>query len=53
MAFSTAANYSNLPGGVWSPVIFSKNMQTRFRKKSVAQDITNSSYFGEIKGKGD
>ena len=43
MAFSTAANYTNLPGGVWSPVIFSKNMQTRFRKKSVAQDITNSS----------
>jgi hypothetical protein len=53
MTIGSAANYGNLPGGVWSPVIFSKNMQTRFRKKSVAQDITNSSYFGEIKGKGD
>lgn len=53
MAFSIANNYNNLPGGVWSPVIFSKNMQERYRKKSVVADITNSQYFGEIKGFGD
>ena len=53
MAFSIAANYQNLPNGVWSPVIFSRNMQERYRKKSVISDITNSQYFGEIKGMGD
>lgn len=42
MAFQSAAGYSNLPNGVFSPVIYSKNTQKQFRKKSVAQDITNT-----------
>lgn len=53
MAFETAANYNNLPNGVFSPTIFSKKAQMRFRKTSVVEDITNSEYFGEISSFGD
>jgi hypothetical protein len=53
MAFQSAANWSNLPGGVFSPTIYSKKVQMAFRKKAVAQDITNSDYFGEIANFGD
>ena len=53
MAFPSAAGYQNLPNGNWSPTIFSKQAQLMFRKKSVVEDITNSSYFGEIKNFGD
>lgn len=53
MAFSTAANYNNLPNGVFSPTVFSKKAQMAFRKKSVVKDITNSDYFGEISDFGD
>lgn len=53
MAFPTAVNYNNLPNGNFSPVIFSQEVQTMFRKKSVVEDITNTSYFGEIKNYGD
>lgn len=42
MAFSSAAGYNNLPNGVFSPTIYSKKVQKAFRKKSVAEDITNS-----------
>lgn len=42
MAFQIASNYQNLPNGYWSPAIFSKNMQEKFRKKAVVNDITNS-----------
>lgn len=52
-AFQTAANYSNLPNGVFSPTMFSKKVQKAFRKTSVCEDITNSDYFGEIKNMGD
>lgn len=53
MAFSVAANYGNLPNGVFSPTVFSKKAQMAFRKTAVAQDITNSDYFGEIADFGD
>jgi len=42
MAFTAAANWTNLSGGVFSPTIYSKKVQMAFRKKAVAQDITNS-----------
>ncbi len=53
MAFAVAANYSNLPNGVFSPTIFSMKAQLAFRKKAVALGITNNDYFGEIANKGD
>lgn len=53
MAFPSAANYNNLPNGVFSPTIFSKKAQMMFRKTSVVEDITNSEYFGEIASFGD
>lgn len=53
MAFKSAVGYSNLPNGNWSPTIFSKTVQNQFRKKSVAKDITNGDYFGELSGFGD
>ena len=53
MAFQSAGGYSNLPNGVFSPTIYSKKVQKQFRRVSVAEDITNSDYFGEIKNFGD
>jgi hypothetical protein len=53
MAFQSAAGYSNLPNGNFSPVIYSKKVQLAFRKSTVAGDITNSDYFGEISAQGD
>ena len=53
MAFKTAAGYGNLPNGNFSPVIYSKKVQSAFRKTSVIEDITNSDYFGEIANFGD
>lgn len=53
MAFPAAAGWGNLPNGVWSPVVFSKKVQTAFRKTSVVEDITNNDYFGEISAYGD
>lgn len=53
MAFQAAAGWTNLPNGVWSPVIYSKKVQKTFRKKSVVNAITNNDYFGEIANMGD
>ncbi len=53
MAFQSAANYGNLPNGVFSPTIFSQKVQKQFRKESVVEDITNTDYFGEISSYGD
>ncbi len=53
MAFQTAAGYGNLPNGVFSPTIYSKKVQKQFRRTAVAEAITNSDYFGEIKSFGD
>lgn len=53
MAFNSATGYNNLPNGVFSPTIYSQKVQKQFRKSSVAEDITNSDYFGEIANYGD
>ena len=53
MAFTTATGYGNLPNGNFSPVIYSKQVQLAFRKSTVAGDINNSDYMGEIQGQGD
>lgn len=53
MAFQSAAGYQNLPNGVFSPTLYSKKVQKQFRRTAVAEAITNSDYFGEIKNFGD
>ena len=53
MAFPAAAGYTNLPNGVFSPVIYSKQVQLAFRKSSTVEAITNNDYFGEIANFGD
>ena len=53
MAFTSAAGHGNLPNGNFSSVIYSKKVQLAFRKNTVAGDITNSDYFGEIAAQGD
>ena len=53
MAFQSAGGYGNLPNGVFSPVIYSKQVQLAFRKSAIANAITNNDYFGEIANQGD
>lgn len=53
MAFPSAAGYSNLPNGNFSPVIYSQKVQKAFRKSSIVEDITNTDYMGEIANFGD
>ena len=53
MAFQAAPGWGNLANGNFSSVIYSKKVQLAFRKKTVAQAITNSDYFGEISSQGD
>ena len=53
MAFGAVSGYGNLPSGNFSSVIYSKKVQLAFRKSTVAGDITNSDYFGEIANQGD
>jgi hypothetical protein len=53
MAFQTAVGHGNLPNGNFSSVIYSKKVQLAFRKKSLATDITNSDFIGELNSQGD
>lgn len=53
MAFDTAAGYANLPSGNFAPSIFSQKVLKFFRRASVAEDITNTDYTGEIENFGD
>jgi hypothetical protein len=53
MAFPASAGYGNLPNGAFTPVIYSQKVQKFFRKMSVAEDITNTEYFGEVANMGD
>ena len=53
MAFNSAAGYGNLPSGNFTPQIFSQKVLKFFRRASVAEDITNTDYFGEIENFGD
>ena len=53
MAFTTSAGYGNLPSGNFAPSIFSQKVLKFFRRASVAEDITNTDYTGEIENFGD
>ena len=53
MAFGTAAGYGNLHSGNFAPQIFSQKVLKFFRRASVAEDITNTDYTGEIENFGD
>ena len=53
MAFDSAASYANLPSGNFAPEIFSQKVLKFFRRASVAEDITNTDYAGEIENFGD
>ena len=53
MAFDTTAGYGNLPSGNFTPSIFSQKVLKFFRRASVAEDITNTDYAGEIENFGD
>ena len=53
MAFGTSAGYGNLPSGNFAPQIFSQKVLKFFRRASVAEDITNTDYTGEIENFGD
>ena len=53
MAFGSAAGYGNLPSGNFTPQIFSQKVLKFFRRASVAEDITNTDYTGEIENFGD
>jgi hypothetical protein len=53
MAFDSAAGYGNLPSGNFAPQIFSQKVLKLFRRASVAEDITNTDYTGEIENFGD
>lgn len=52
MAFTAAAGYAQLPNGVFAPDIFSKKVIKAFRQKSVADEITNNEFEGEISAMG-
>lgn len=53
MAFKAANGWNNLPNGVFSPTIFSQEVQLAFRKSTTVGSVTNNKYFGEISGFGD
>ena len=53
MAFDSASGYNNLPSGNFTPEIFSQKVLKFFRRASVAEDITNNDYAGEIENFGD
>lgn len=51
--FPVAAGYGNLPNTAWVPTIYSQKVLKKFRKVSVAYQVTNTDYSGEISGMGD
>ena len=53
MAFPASAGYGNLPSGNFTPVIYSQKVLKFLRRTSVAEDITNTDYAGEIANYGD
>ena len=52
MAIAVASGKTGFDGN-FSPIIYSKQAQIALRKASVANAITNNSYFGEIANQGD
>lgn len=53
MAFPSAPGYGNLPQGNFSPVIYSQKTLKFFKTVSVAEEVTNTEFEGEIKDFGD
>lgn len=53
MSIGTAAGYNQFPTGAFSPIIYSQKVLKAFRKYSIAEDITNTDYYGEIDDFGD
>jgi hypothetical protein len=53
MAFPAASGYGNLPLGNFSPIIFSKRVLKFFKAISVADEVTNTDFEGEITQMGD
>ena len=53
MAFQSTSGHNNLPSGNFTPEIFSQKVLKFFRRASVAEDITNTDYAGEIENFGD
>ncbi len=53
MAFPASPGYGNLPRGNWSPQIFSQKVLKFLRAVTVADEITNTEFEGEINQKGD
>lgn len=52
MTYPTAAGYGQLPNGLTVPEIFSPKVIKAFRQTSVADEITNNEFEGEITAKG-
>lgn len=48
MTFTAAAGWGNLPIGNWDQVVYSKEFIDFFRRISIADEITNTAYAGEI-----
>lgn len=53
MAFPSAPGYGNLPRGNFSPVIYSRKTLKFFKTASVADEVTNTEFEGEIRDYGD
>lgn len=53
MTVGAAAGWNNLAQGNFIPEVFSKEVLKFFRKTTVAEDVTNTDYFGEIANMGD
>ena len=53
MAIKASGGYANLPSGNWLPAVYSQKVLKYFRRTSVAEDITNTDYAGEIENYGD
>jgi len=53
MAITPSSGYANLPSGNWLPAVYSQKVLKFFRRTSVAEDITNTDYTGEIENYGD
>lgn len=53
MSIGVVSGYNQFPTGAFSPIIYSKKVLKAFRKFSVAEDITNTDYAGDIADFGD
>lgn len=52
MTITAASGWGNLPIGNWDKTVYSNEMIDFFRRVSVADEVTNNKYSGEISGGG-